>query len=57
MTLERGSCSSSVSVSAATGDYNRDELRKAIRKSTKIVGDVVRHYLKLAAGKQAPIEP
>lgn len=46
---------SNVSVSAATGDYNRDELRKAIRKSTKIVGDVVRHYQRLANGKQAVV--
>jgi DNA repair protein RadD len=40
-----------VKVSAATGDYNRDGLVKAVRKS-HIVGDVVSHYLKIASGKR-----
>lgn len=46
---------SEIDVSAATGDYNRDQLRKAIRASRKIVGDVVKNYLKLATGKQAVV--
>lgn len=39
-----------VATSAATGDYNADQLRKAVHKS-HITGDVVAHYLKLAPGK------
>lgn len=46
---------SSVDVSAATGDYNRDSLRKAIRKSARIVGDIVENYLTLAKNKQAVV--
>lgn len=34
----------------ATGDFNKKKLKKAIRKS-KIVGDVVEHYLKLTPNK------
>ena len=41
---------SAVALSAATGDYNADQLRKAVHKS-HITGDVVAHYLKLAPGK------
>lgn len=41
---------SAVAMSAATGDYNADQLRKAVRKS-HITGDVVAHYLKLTPGK------
>lgn len=35
----------------AGGDYNRDQLGAASRKS-HIVGDVVEHYLRIAAGKR-----
>lgn len=41
---------SAVALSQATGDYNADQLRKAVHKS-HITGDVVAHYLKLARGK------
>jgi len=34
-----------------TGDYNQVKLRQAVHASNTIVGDVVKHYLKLAAGK------
>jgi hypothetical protein len=37
-------------LSQATGDFNADQLRKAVHKS-HITGDVVAHYLKLAPGK------
>jgi len=40
-----------VTVSSTTGDYNQDEMRKAIHKSSRIVGDVVRHYVDHANGK------
>lgn len=40
-----------IEVSATTGDYNADQLRKHFRENTKIVGDVVRHYLQHARGK------
>lgn len=39
-----------VATSTATGDYNADQLRKAVHQS-HITGDVVAHYLRLAAGK------
>lgn len=39
-----------VEVSKTTGDFNADQLRKAVHES-HIVGDVVAHYLKLAPGK------
>jgi len=39
-----------VKISATTGDYNKDGLRKAVRKS-HIMGDVVKHYLQIARGK------
>lgn len=42
---------SSVAISAATGDYNADQLRAAVHKSAKLVGDVVEHYLRIAPGK------
>ena len=42
---------SKVDISATTGDYNIDQVKKAIRKSTKIVGDLVKHYLQHANGK------
>ena len=35
----------------ATGDYSPPKLRDAVHKSPTIVGDVVAHYLKFAAGK------
>jgi len=41
---------SQVAMSQATGDFNADQLRKAVHKS-HITGDVVAHYLKLARGK------
>lgn len=41
---------SQVAISAATGDYNQDQVRKAVHSST-ITGDVVKHYLKIAPGK------
>jgi len=40
-----------VEVSATTGDYNQDQVRKAVRRSSKIVGDVVKHYLTHARDK------
>lgn len=40
---------SSVGISAG-GDYSPDPLRKAVRQS-HIVGDVVQHYIRIAAGK------
>ena len=40
----------SVDVSKVTGDYNPNKLKTAIRKS-QIVGDVVKHYLRIAPGK------
>lgn len=41
---------SAVAVSAATGDFNVDQVRKAVHKS-HITGDVVAHYLRLTPGK------
>jgi superfamily II DNA or RNA helicase len=38
-------------ISAATGDYKQDRAREAVHRSKTIVGDVVKHYLKFAAGK------
>lgn len=35
---------SDVEISAATGDYNADQLRAAVKRSNKIVGDVVDTY-------------
>lgn len=40
-----------IDISDATGDYNSDQLRKHFRENSKIVGDVVSHYLKYAPGK------
>lgn len=42
---------SGVEVSATTGDYNEAQLRKAMAKSTAIVGDIVSTYCKHARGK------
>ena len=42
---------SDVPISAATGDYSSPKLRAAMHRSRRIVGDVVAHYLKFAAGK------
>lgn len=39
-----------VAISQATGDFNADQVRKAVHKSS-IMGDIVKHYLKLAPGK------
>jgi DNA repair protein RadD len=41
---------SDVDISQATGDFNLDQMRKAVHRSS-IMGDVVSHYLKLAKGK------
>lgn len=38
-------------ISEATGDYNADQLRKLFRENSRIVGDVVKHYLEHARGK------
>lgn len=43
---------SAVEVSGTTGDYKPDQLRGAVHKSTRIVGDVVQHYLRIASGKR-----
>lgn len=42
---------SGVDISATTGDYNEAQLRKAMAKSTAIVGDIVSTYCKHARGK------
>jgi hypothetical protein len=39
-----------VAVSHATGDYNPKQLKRAVQKS-HLVGDVVTHYRRIAAGK------
>lgn len=39
-----------IAVSKATGDYNRNKMVKAVRKS-RVIGDVVEHYLRIAKGK------
>lgn len=36
----------------STGDFSPDQLRKAVHKSKKIVGDVVGSYLRFAPGKR-----
>ena len=36
---------------SAGGDFSPAPLRAAVHQSTKIVGDVVQHYLRIAAGK------
>jgi len=41
---------SQVTISQATGDYNPQKLKTAVRKS-HIVGDVVSHYLRISHGK------
>jgi len=41
---------SAVNVSQMTGDYNPQKLKVAVRKS-HVIGDVVKHYLKIAPGK------
>lgn len=42
---------SKISISESTGDYNQVQLRNAVHESKQIVGDVVSHYLRIAAGK------
>ena len=42
---------SDVGRSAATGDFNQSQVRKAVHKSPKLTGDVVREYLRWAPGK------
>ena len=41
---------SNVNISETTGDFNINKLRAAVKKS-HIIGDVVKHYLKIAPGK------
>lgn len=41
---------SAVNISQTTGDYNPQKLKVAVRKS-HVIGDVVKHYLKIAPGK------
>jgi len=41
---------SDVDISAATGDLNQDQMRKAVRRSS-VHGDIVTHYLRLAPNK------
>jgi len=41
---------SNVTISATTGDYSKNKLTDAVRKSN-VMGDVVDHYLRIAAGK------
>ena len=41
---------SGVAISPATGDFNADQVKKAVGKSS-ITGDVVKHYLQIAKGK------
>lgn len=41
---------SNVDTSDSSGEFNKDQLRAAVRRST-IMGDVVTHYLRLARGK------
>lgn len=41
---------SNVDISATTGDYNNDQVRKAVHASS-ITGDIVKHYLRIAPGK------
>lgn len=40
-----------VAVSDTTGDFNQDQVRKAVHRSPRLVGDVVREYLRWARGK------
>jgi len=40
-----------IKISDATGDYNQAEVRAVVHGSKTIVGDVVKHYQKFAAGK------
>lgn len=42
---------SKVTISQATGDLNKDQMRKAFHESRTIVGDVVKNYLRIARGK------
>lgn len=42
---------STVAVSEATGDFNQHGVRKAVHASTRLVGDVVKEYLRWAGGK------
>lgn len=42
---------SEVEISSATGDYSQPQLRAATHESKRLVGDVVKEYLRLAPGK------
>lgn len=39
-----------VAISKATGDFNLDQIRKAVHASS-VTGDIVKHYLRIAPGK------
>lgn len=39
-----------VDISAATGDYNENQMRTRVKSSSKIIGDVVKTYLQHARG-------
>ena len=39
-----------VDISSVTGDYNTDQMRKRVKSSSKIIGDVVATYLQHARG-------
>lgn len=40
-----------VAISEATGDFNLQQVRNAVHRSPRLVGDVVREYLRWAPGK------
>lgn len=42
---------SDVSISVATGDYNKDKVKKAVRRS-HIIGDIVEHFQRIGTGKR-----
>lgn len=42
---------SNVPISEATGDLSQGKLRAEVHKSRQLVGDVVKHYLRIAPGK------
>lgn len=43
---------SNVPISSETGDYVQPKLRAATHASKRLVGDIVKHYIKLAGGKR-----
>ena len=36
----------------ASGEFNREGVKKAVKRSNKFIGDIVKHYLKIANGKK-----